>query len=376
MSFKICTVIIYFSINLISAQITNAMETFALPISLNESSGILFYNSKIITHNDSGNLNQLYELDLNTQTVTRTVTITNASNTDWEDIAQDDTHIYVGDFGNNNGNRTDLKIYKISKSDYNASTSVTAEIINFNYANQLDFTSSPNTNPWDAEALLSLNANTLLIISKNWVDGISNAYAVPKTPGTYSLSPLPTALNSGGLITGATCNTFSGIVYLTGYTDSLQPFIWTCENFSGNDVFSGTNTFTSLNSTFGFEQVEAISFINENSYYMTSEAFSVMRFSITVSDYAKLMSFQTNDIALSLPENPDFKTHLYPNPVRDTLYVKGAKINSIAIFDATASLLYTGTKHTVSMDGFAQGVYFVKLYLANGQVTVLPILKL
>ena len=115
------------------AQIVNVEEKFDLPTILSESSGAIFFNDKLIIHNDSGNENKLHELDTITAAVTRTVTVTNATNTDWEDIAQDDLSIYIGDIGNNSGNRTNLKIYKILKSDYQNSTNVTAEIINFSY---------------------------------------------------------------------------------------------------------------------------------------------------------------------------------------------------------------------------------------------------
>ena len=43
------------------------------------------------------------------------LSVNKEENVDWEDITQDETHIYIADFGNNNGNRTDLKIYKILK---------------------------------------------------------------------------------------------------------------------------------------------------------------------------------------------------------------------------------------------------------------------
>ncbi len=127
--------------------------------------------------------------------VTRTITISNATNVDWEDITQDDTSIYIGDIGNNNGNRTDLKIYKISKTDFINTTSVAAETIAFTYADRLDFTANPNNTVWDSEALVSFNETNLLLFSKNWVDGITKAYLVPKEPGVYALSALANTLN-------------------------------------------------------------------------------------------------------------------------------------------------------------------------------------
>lgn len=101
----------------IHCQISNFKDKFELPDQVKETSGLLFFKGKIITHNDSGDSANLYELDSLNGNLLRTINITNATNVDWEDIAEDNTHIYIGDFGNNNGNRTDLKIYKILKSD-------------------------------------------------------------------------------------------------------------------------------------------------------------------------------------------------------------------------------------------------------------------
>ena len=184
------------------AQIANVEEKFDLPIILSESSGVIFFNDKLIIHNDSGNENKLYELDTISGLVTRTVTVTNATNVDWEDIAQDDTSIYIGDIGNNSGDRTDLKIYIVNKSDYLSSANVTAEIINFSYSDQIDFAPNPNNTEWDAEALISFDANNLILFTKNWVNGTTKAYSIQKNRGTFTVDSLTTTLTSGGLITG------------------------------------------------------------------------------------------------------------------------------------------------------------------------------
>src|SRR5215216_1562596 len=96
---------------------------------LNESSGFIWWKKQIWTHNDSGNEPSIFAMNATTSDIQRTVTITNSTNVDWEDIAQDDKFIYIGDFGNNtNGNRTDLKIYKIAKPDVLSGNAVTAGI--------------------------------------------------------------------------------------------------------------------------------------------------------------------------------------------------------------------------------------------------------
>jgi hypothetical protein len=57
-----------------------------------------------------------------------------------------------------------LKIYKISKEDYDdADDTAAAEIIS--YINQLDFTPKLNNTNWDAEGLISYG-DKLLIFSK------------------------------------------------------------------------------------------------------------------------------------------------------------------------------------------------------------------
>lgn len=61
--------------------------------------------------------NELYGFNLKTSHVEITLQIVNTANIDWEDIAQDNQHIYIAETGNNLGNRTDLKVLKIKKSD-------------------------------------------------------------------------------------------------------------------------------------------------------------------------------------------------------------------------------------------------------------------
>lgn len=375
----ISTIIIVLGIYTSSAQISTATEKFALPASLSESSGAIYFNNKLVTHNDSGGSNALYEVDLTSGLVTRTITISNATNVDWEDITQDDSSIYIGDIGNNtSGNRTDLKVYKISKSDYLSMTSVTAEVISFSYSDQSDFTAiSQNTTEWDAEALVSFDVSNLILFTKDWNTEITKSYLISKTPGTYSLTPLTTTLTGAGLITGATYNELSGKLFLVGYTPPvlptpLQPFVWECEGFIGNDVFSGTNTQTSLPASFGFEQVEAITHIDDNSYLITAEAFSVS----IISDYAKVIEFSNNDMTLAVEaESVDDAIKLYPNPVTHFLHIENADFNSVEVFDMKSTLLYKGQANNINMSYFSKGIYVVKINLNNGFFETKKIIK-
>ncbi len=365
----IMTAFILGTLNVV-AQIANVKVKFNLPTILSESSGAIFLNNKLITHNDSGNENKLFELDTISGLITRSVTVTNATNIDWEDITQDETSIYIGDIGNNNGDRTNLKIYKLNKSDYLSFTSVTAEIINFNYSDQADFTPNPNNTEWDAEALISIDTNNLILFTKNWVSDTTKAYSIPKNSGTFTVSPLPTTLRSGGRITGATYNPSTEKVYSIGYNSVLQPFIWVCENFRSNDIFSGTNTQTLLTSL-GFEQAEAITYIKDNRYFVTSESFNIG----PVSDKGKLVSFTTNDKVLSIKELATNVVSLYPNPVKEVLYIDSSVFTSIEIYDTRSVLVYRGYNEKINVSELNTGLYVVKVLLKDNTYNIKKIIK-
>ena len=81
--------------------------------------------------NDGGNLAQLHQIQADGK-VSKTITITNARNLDWEDMTQDDFgHFFIGDFGNNDNLRKWLTIYKIENPIDIKGTETQAEIIKF-----------------------------------------------------------------------------------------------------------------------------------------------------------------------------------------------------------------------------------------------------
>ena len=81
---------------------------------LSETSGLIEWENHLYTHNDDTDLH-LYQLDKK-GSITKKIKLNDIKNKDWEELTQDKTHFYLGDFGNNaSGNRTDLTIYKIAK---------------------------------------------------------------------------------------------------------------------------------------------------------------------------------------------------------------------------------------------------------------------
>lgn len=370
-----------------TAQISSTVEKYALDATVSESSGVIYYNGKIITHNDSGNTNQLFEMDPSSSTITRIVTISGATNIDWEDITQDADYIYIGDIGNNSGDRNNLKIYKISKTDYDTSDTVsTVEVINFSYANQSDFTSSPQATPWDAETLISIDANNLLIVSKNWVTHEAQTYVLSKTPGTYSLSPqastLPDASGNYDLITGGTYNPLTNKVYLIGYTsntgtfNALHPFIYECSGFSGTDIFSGTNTQYDISSSLAtYEQTEGICYVDADTYYVTSESFSETYGPYSLSDYAKLIEVTTNDVALGIDDVAVQKVRLYPNPTTNSVQISSQNPVQVEVSNLQGQRLLQTRQHDIDLSAFQSGMYLFKITSEDNHVSIKKVLK-
>ncbi|MGQ3013414.1 MAG: hypothetical protein ACT6QS_06895 [Flavobacteriales bacterium] len=193
-----------------------------LPAGLREISGAVFWDGMLWAHNDGGDEPVLYALDTIDFKIRKKIHIQNAVNTDWEDIAQDETHIYIGDIGNNSGNRNYLQVYKIAKKDIAASTadsvSVRPQIISFSYKDKPAVTQKKHRHNYDAEAMAVANGK-LYIFSKNWLRGPSLVYATDTAAGAYELVPVCT-LGTDFLVTGAEFS--EGRLWVCGYHIELK----------------------------------------------------------------------------------------------------------------------------------------------------------
>lgn len=345
MKYVLTLIFLFFGLLTIKSQTATEITNIQTP-DLDENSGLIFYNNNIITFNDSGGEANLYEINASTGNITRTVTITNATNVDWEDITQDASYIYIGDIGNNNGNRTDLKIYKIAKNDYNGSDDIAvAEIISYSYADQLDFNSNPNNTNWDAEGLISYGEQ-LLIFSKNWVDNRVNVYSIPKTNGTYS-ALLESSYNTNGLITSAEISLNENIIYLIGYSNSQAPFMYTIHGIPNNslDIFSGIISEKVSNIVPLGNQVEAIALFeitpNQHRLYISNEKFIFSYEDITIIFPPKLWLIEIDAETITLDVldiTSDLTFTIFPNPFDKTLKLS-ERVDEIIIFDLLGRIL-------------------------------------
>lgn len=260
----------------------------SLPLEVKETSGLIFWKKGLWTHNDSGGEPVLYKLDTITGKILQTVTLVNALNIDWEEIAQDDAFIYIGDFGNNLGNRKDLKIYAVSKSEIPSDRDgeVTASVINFGYADQQSFTPANRSNDYDCEAMVAFG-DSLYLFTKNWANQQSRLYALPKTSGTYSVYPIDT-LAADGLITGADISPSGNELILCGYKN-YSPIIWLLFDFRNDSFFKGNKRRINFSGMTG-TQTEGAAFLRESEVIISSEKTTVSPaglFKINISPWTK-----------------------------------------------------------------------------------------
>ncbi len=253
--------------------VLQVMNELRLPAALKESSGLCYTDGNLWTFADSGNPNQIYRIDPATGNILQTVVVSNFSNVDWEDIAADSLFIYIGDFGNNNGNRKDLKVIRIRKSDLRdgpQDLDVAGESIQFSYADQQSFKASDSTD-FDCESLIAFQDN-LYLFSKDAVDSKTRCYRLSKLPGKYSLSPVAT-FNVGGRITAAACNHQTNEVALLGYLDKSgdgHSFVWFFNDFDGDNFFGGSATRYRINAA-RYIQTEGIEYASEKTLFMSCE---------------------------------------------------------------------------------------------------------
>ena len=238
---------------------------------LEESSGIIYINpNRLYTHNDSGGNNEIFEMD-NSGNLIRTITINNATNIDWEDITKDNlNNLYIGDFGNNNNNRTDLKIYKIPSPQTFTGDTTNAETISFNYPDQTAFPPIPNKRNFDAEGLIWFN-DSIYIFTKNRTvpfNGYCKLYKIPAAPGNYTAQICDSVFLCNSSL--ADCWVTSAAISPDNANLALLNHnkIWWFSCFNGAHFFKGAMTTITLNN---YTQKEGITFKNTHDIFVTDE---------------------------------------------------------------------------------------------------------
>lgn len=310
-------------------------QTFGLKVkcqlsdTVSESSGLINLGGHFFTHEDSGGEPNLYEIDTTNGRIIGVFRIKGATNVDWEDVAADDSFVYIGDFGNNAGVRKDLCIYKISISGIlNKDTQITAQKILFSYEAQKNFSNKIYQTNFDAEALVAMGDN-LYIFSKNWGNFKSYVYRCSKLSGTYSLTVID-SLNALGLITGADYDAIDSQLILCGYTLN-NPFILGVKSVKGVFLFNQIKR-TDF-ATLGSVQIEAVCKMSHMRYLISCEKSTTN---------AQLYIMTINQEQMSREQLINTMEFIcYPNPLTNILKVRSVNLTKkLQIYNRSRQIVF------------------------------------
>lgn len=334
-------------------------QSFDLAENLSENSGLIYWNGRIWTHNDNADTN-LYALDPQNGNILETIALPNQTNTDWEEISQDEDFVYIGDFGNNaNGNRTDLKILRISKPSLIANAPV-VDIISFNYQDQTDFTpQGPNNTDYDCEAFVIIG-DEILLFTKEWKSNNSRLYNLPKIPGNHQ-AVLKDTLNTEGLVTGATFKKEKSLIVLSGYSNMLQPFVYLLYDFNGDAVFNANKR--KIDIDLPFHQVEGIATLDGETYYISNERFNPTG-TLQKLHTLDLAGYLSNYLSVK-PSEFSASIQIFPNPSKERLeiHLSFDGIKEYTITDISGKVVEKGKfknkKSNLDTSKLHSGIYFL-----------------
>lgn len=325
-----------------SQQVVPVLLT-PLPVPIIESSGVETdaVSGAIWTHNDSGGMSEIYSIDT-LGNLLRTLFLSGITNIDFEDITKDVIgNIYIGDIGNNTGNRMSLQIYKISSPSGILNDTIIPQQITYAYT-------TDSLQRLDCEAFFHLNQLLHLFTKIQNTGEYTKLFTLPDSAGTY-LTTLVDSFYFSSPITAADISPDGNTVALLSYGK-----IYLLRAFSGNTFFNGTIDSLAI----PLSQTEALAFIDNTSIYITDE---------------KIMGTGGNLYLLTLPTSVGIKEYnqnsitIFPNPTKNKinfLFKQVPVSYKVEISNPQGELILSKTIYstsTIDIQHFPKGSYVMKI---------------
>lgn len=338
-----------------------------LPNELSEASGLEFFDHQLWLEEDGGAGPVLFTIDTLNGAVQVPYQLPFLENKDWEDLTEDAEHLYIGDFGNNFGNRNDLRIYKVNKNALQTAGTVTAEVIEFSFSDQTDFTPASDATNFDCEAFIVLG-DSIQLFSKRWLDNTTHRYMLPTTPGNY-VAQLRDSLATGFLVTAADVSE-EGTVILLGYdgttSETSMMLLW---DYLGTNVFGGNKRKISLGNALNMSQAEGLAFSSATEGFICAEKLSIFPQKLQRFDIRQWLE----NPSATIESTGEVHFTISPNPFSDFLNIDyqgiGVEEVQFSLLGNAGRILRSGKlrsgKNTLYTVDLPAGTYF--LWVNNGE---------
>ena len=319
-----------------------------------ETSGLVFTNDTIFTINDSGNQPKVQALSAVNGQLLAEWSLTNAVNKDWEALALSPQQMFVGDIGNNMGNRSIYELYRFERNQLSVmNTTINVQKLVFKFADQPAGAFPANAHNYDAEAMFFWQ-DSLHILSKNWQNLWTRHYVLPTNwQDTLVVEPRD-SFYVNGLVTDAVFDGSSNQVFMLGYkkesTGLYSSFMY---RLIGVDqgLFAGNFQRIELGSTLTLAQTEGICVSGPQAGFISGEQIVSV---ITIAP--KLHAFDLTDLVQIADKEP---LDIYFNGT--ILYIPQQFLSTFQLIDTSGrvAINWTQNKNHQDLSKLLPGTYFL-----------------
>ena len=335
-----------------------------LPLEIDESSGLEFTSEdNLWSHNDTDFDPRIFKVD-ETGVLISSLDLTNVTVVDFEDVAFDGLiNFYIGDFGNNLNDRTDLKVYKIPNPEL-LSGSIVPEVINFTLSDQSAFPPSENNMNFDIEAMFFFNDHLHLFTRNrtNPFDGLIKHYKLPAEAGEH-------VAQLQGAFFGNLSDEYSSATGADISPDGTRMALLTegsvflFYDYTGDDFFNGQSHYNFFDDV---TSKEGLVFIDACQIMICEESPDGI-------NPGRLLSLNSCDLVPIGIENSTFEEAYFNVNVLSNSIMLESRYSSefrIEIYDSKGSILYSEKEssnlHNVDTNNYKSGTYVIRLTNDNG----------
>ena len=260
---------------------------------------------------------------------------------------------YLGDFGNNANDRTNLRIYKIPDPDTLSANTIIPQLITFRFEDQLLFPPDSANMNFDCEAMFHFQDSLYLFSKNRGTSMFCKMYRLPDVPGDY-VAELVDSFNVGTWVTSADISPSGDRMVLLS-----ESRLWLFSNITDADFFGGNAQMFSMY----FSQKEAVVFVDDSTLYLTDEYFSLL------GNGGNLYRIDLNSVLNGQDQPEKARLTVFPNPATDVIYITIPESRGdffVEVFDASGRMVQScKSRSEIDISSLCKGQYFIRVISGN-----------